>query len=226
MTKNYSEITLNSVWHNNPGLVQLLGLCPLLAVTSTVVNGVGLAVATIAVLVTSNVTVSLIRHWIRPELRIPIFVLVIASAVTLIDLGMNAYFREMYLVLGIFVPLIVTNCAIIQRAEAFASKNRPLLSLVDALITGLGFALVLIILGGVRELLSQGTLFAQAELIFGEHAHHLTVKVLDDYRGFLLAILPPGAFLCLGLLIALKNIVDGLLEKRSHLQGRTVNTAT
>ena len=194
--------------------MQLLGLCPLLAVTGTIVNGLGLGLATTLVLVTSNLIVSFIRDWVRPEVRIPVFVLVIASAVTATELAMNAYFHDLYLVLGIFIPLIVTNCAIIGRAEAFASRNSMPRAFVDGLTMGLGFTLVLVILGGMRELLGRGTLLAQAELMFGEGAQAMTLTLWHDNQGFLLAILPPGAFIGLGLLIALKNVIDKRLEDR------------
>ena len=214
-TVNYTKIALDGLWHNNPGLVQLLGLCPLLAVTGTVVNGLGLGVATTLTLISSNVIVSLIRRWVRPEVRIPVFVLVIACVVTAIELAMNAYFHDLYLILGIFIPLIVTNCTIIGRAEAFASKNNVFKAGIDGLTMGLGFTLVLVTLGGLRELLGHGTLFSQAELMFGEAAQLLTITIVEDYDGFLLAILPPGAFFGMGLLIALKNVIDKRIEKRS-----------
>jgi H+/Na+-translocating ferredoxin:NAD+ oxidoreductase subunit E len=213
-TVNYSKIALAGLWHNNPGLVQLLGLCPLLAVTGTVVNGLGLGVATTLTLVSSNVIVSLIRRWLRAEIRIPVFVLVIACVVTAIDLAMNAFFHDLYLILGIFIPLIVTNCTIIGRAETFASKNNVARAGLDGAAMGLGFTLVLVTLGGLRELLGHGTLFSHAELMFGEAAQRLTLTIVDDYKGFLLAILPPGAFFGMGLLIALKNIIDRRIEKR------------
>jgi electron transport complex protein RnfE len=201
-------------WYNNPATVQILGLCPLLAVSGTVINGLGLGLATTLVLLGSNATVSLIRNLLRPELRIPIFVLVIASFVTIVELTMRAYWYELYKVLGIFIPLIVTNCAIIARAEAFAAKNSLLRSLVDGLTMGLGFAAVLVVLGAMREILGHGTLFAQANLMFGDGAKWMTMTVIENYRGFLLAILPPGAFIGLGLLIALKNVIDARFERR------------
>jgi Na+-translocating ferredoxin:NAD+ oxidoreductase subunit E len=210
----YGRITRDGLWANNPGFVQLLGLCPLLAVTATVVNGLGLGIATTLTLIASNVTVSLIRNWVRPEVRIPVFVLVIASFVTAIELTMNAYFHEMYKILGIFIPLIVTNCAIIGRAEAFASKNTVPRAFVDGLTMGLGFTLALVLLGGLREMLGHGTLLADFHLMFGEAAHALKLTLIEDYRGFLLAVLPPGAFIGLGLLIALKNVIDARLERR------------
>ncbi len=212
---SYNSIIRDGLWSNNPALVQILGLCPLLAVTATVVNGFALGLATAAVLVCSNVTVSLIRGFVKPEVRIPVFVMVIASFVTAIELAMNAYFHELYKILGIFIPLIVTNCNIIARAEAFASKNTVSRSMVDGIATGLGFTLVLMALGAMREVIGRGTLLSQASLMFGESAKWMTVTVFDHYNGFLLAILPPGAFLGLGFLIALKNVIDDRLKRRA-----------
>jgi H+/Na+-translocating ferredoxin:NAD+ oxidoreductase subunit E len=214
MNSDNKEILNEGLWRNNTVLVQLLGLCPLLAVSGTVVNALGLGIATTLVLAGSNVTVSLIRNLVRPELRIPSFVLVIASFVTAVELLMQAFLYDLYLVLGIFIPLIVTNCVIIARAESFASKNNVGRSLLDGLSMGLGFTLVLLLLGAVREILGHGTLFAQAELMFGAGSEWLTITLFEDYRGFLLAILPPGAFLGLGLLIALKNVIDKRLAQR------------
>ncbi len=212
---HYGKIAKDGLWNNNVALVQILGLCPLLAVTSTAINGLGLGIATTLVLVASNLTVSLIRHLVRPEVRIPVFVLVIASFVTAVELAMNAFFHDLYKVLGIFIPLIVTNCSILGRAEAFASKNPVGKSVMDGLTMGLGFAAVVLVLGAMRELVGAGTLFAQAHMMFGDAARWLTVTVIEDYKGFLLAILPPGAFIGLGLLIALKNLVDQRAEKRA-----------
>lgn len=208
MKADYSKITRDGLWNNNPALVQILGLCPLLAVTNSVINGLGLGIATLLTLALSNLSVSLIRNVIRPEIRIPVFVLIIAAIVTAIELAMNAYFYDLYKVLGIFIPLIVTNCSIIARAEAFAAKNPPFPALVDGLMMGLGFTLVLVVLGAMRELLGHGTLLANAQLMFGEAARDLGVTVIENYQGLLLAILPPGAFIGLGLLIAIKNVID------------------
>ncbi len=212
---SYSKLIQDGLWKNNAGLVQLLGLCPLLAVTGTVINGLGLGLATTLTLVASNVSVSLIRNIIRPEIRIPVFVLIIAAVVTAIELSMSAFFYELYLVLGIFIPLIVTNCSIIGRAEAFASKNHPLAAAVDGLMMGLGFTLVLVSLGAMREAAGFGTLLSQADLMFGEIAASWTITLFEEYRGFLLAVLPPGAFIGMGLLIALKNTIDRRWAKRS-----------
>lgn len=217
MATSNGQIIKEGLWHNNTALVQLLGLCPLLAVSGTVVNALGLGIATTLVLAGSNTTVSLIRNLVRPELRIPTFVLVIACFVTGVELLMRAYLYDLYRVLGIFIPLIVTNCVIIARAESFASKNNVGRSLLDGLSIGMGFTLVLMVLGAMRELLGHGTLLAQAPLLFGKGSEWMTITVFDHYRGYLLAILPPGAFLGLGLLIALKNVI----EKRQAERART-----
>jgi electron transport complex protein RnfE len=211
----YHKILADGLWLNNPGTVQLLGLCPLLAVTTTVTNGLGLGLATTLTLITSNVIVSLIRKLVRPEVRIPVFVLVIASVVTVIELAMNAWLHELHKILGIFIPLIVTNCSIIGRAESFASRHSVDRSLLDGLAMGIGFTLVLVALGGLRELVGQGTLLAQAHLMFGEIGRQLTLTVIADYRGFLLAILPPGAFMGLGFLIAGMNVINARRQQRA-----------
>jgi len=204
----YGKLINDGLWTNNAALVALLGLCPLLAVTNTAINGLGLGIATTVVLTLSNITVSLIRNIVRTEIRLPVFVLVIASFVTAVELSMNAWFYELYKVLGIFIPLIVTNCAIIGRAEAFASKNNLAKSTVDGLAMGVGFTLVLVALGAMREIIGMGTLFSQAHLMFGEAARGLTLSMGEGFKGMLLAILPPGAFIGLGLMLALKNVID------------------
>jgi len=199
----------DGLWDNNPGLVQLLGLCPLLAVSNTAINGLGLGLATLLVLVVSGLLVSALRHLWRPEIRIPAFVLIIASTVTAIDLVMQAWLHELSRTLGIFVPLIVTNCTILARAEAFASKQPVGHSLLDALAQGTGFAAVLLVLGAGREMVGQGTLFDGAETLFGPAAANWAVPVLPFEQGLLLAVLPPGAFIGLGLLVALRqNLVN------------------
>jgi len=208
MAEEQLKIVKNCLWGNNVALVQLLGLCPLLAVSGTFINGLGLGLATMLTLVVSNICVSIIRHWVRPEVRIPIFVIIIASTVTTIELAMNAWFHELFLILGIFIPLIVTNCSIIARAESFASKNNVFDSALDGFMMGTGFMLVLVTLGTVREVIGAGTLFANAHLMFGEGAKTMLLTLGDNYPGFLLAVLPPGAFIGLGLLIAIKNHID------------------
>ncbi len=210
----YRQILENGVWTQNTGFVALLGLCPLLATSNSVVNGLGLGLATTLVLLLSNVAISLIRNLVRPEVRIPVFVMVIACVVTAVELAMRAFLPGLYMVLGIFIPLIVTNCCVIGRAEAFAFKHGVGKSAVDGVATGLGFTLALVLLGAMREILGQGSLLGQAELLFGEFGQHMTLHLVDNYRGFLLAILPPGAFIGLGCLIAIKNVLDARAKKR------------
>lgn len=214
MSVDVKKITLDGLWTNNPALVQLLGLCPLLAVTGSVVNALGLGLASTIVLLGSNLTISAFRKFVPGSVRLPIFVMIIASFVTAIELLMQAFTFELYQILGIFIPLIVTNCAIMGRADAFASKNPVSASLLDGLMMGVGFSAVLIVLGGMREALGSGTLFADMQLLFGPAAESWKIVLIDDYSGFLFAVLPPGAFVGMGLLIALKNIIDGRLEER------------
>lgn len=211
------NIIKQGLWTNNQALVALLGLCPLLAVSSTAINGLGLGLATMATLIITNTLISIIRNWIRTEIRIPMFVIIIACVVTGIELLMSAHFYDLYLILGIFVPLIVTNCAIIGRAEAFASKNKVIHSIVDGLVMGLGFTLVLVTLGIVREIIGSGTIFGGAELMLGDWASILTFTVLPNYNGFLFAVLPPGAFMGLAVLVALKNKIDYIKQTKSEV---------
>ena len=211
---SYRELSINGLWKNNPAIVQLLGLCPLLAVTGTVVNAIGLGLATIFVLVASNTSVSLIRNVVSETVRLPVFVMIIASAVTCIELLMQAFAYELYQILGIFLPLITTNCVILGRAEGFASKNPLLPAVYDGFIMGIGFTAVLVLLGGLRELTGTGALFANMDLLFGTGAADWKLVVFSDYKDFLLAILPPGAFIFTGLIIAVKNIIDAQLKAR------------
>ena len=210
---DFSKISKDGLWTNNVALVQVLGLCPLLAVSSTVVNALGLGLATIFVLVTSNISVSIIRNFANNEIRLPAFVMIIASVTTVIELLMNAFTFELYEILGIFIPLIVTNCAVLGRADAFASKNSIIPSAVDGLMMGLGFLVVLVLLGAMREVLGQGTLFSNMALLLGPWAESLEITLIGDYKSFLFAILPPGAFVGLGILMALKNIGDAKLKE-------------
>lgn len=211
---DYGEILYNGVWKNNPALVQILGLCPLLAVTSTIVNALGLGLATTVVLLGSNIAVSLIRNYVSQAVRLPAFVMIIASFTTCIELLMQAYTYELYQILGIFIPLIVTNCTILGRADSFASRHPVLPSAVDGLTMGLGFTLVLVTLGGMRELIGQGTLFTDMHLLFGEMARAWKLVVFSDYPNVLFAILPPGAFIGMGILIAIKNYFDNKEKAR------------
>lgn len=201
-------ILKDGLWTNNVTLSQKLALCPLLAVTATATNGLGMGLATTAVLVMTNLAISLVRGVITPQVRIPAFILVIAGIVTLVDMAINAWGHELYKVLGLFIPLIVTNCVILGRAEAFASRNGPFYSAMDGLGMGVGFTFVLTGIGAVRELLGSGTLFANASLMLGAPMRFLETTVIPDYKGFLLMILPPGGFLVLGFALAAKRMLD------------------
>ncbi len=212
----YSTIINDGLWKNNVGVVQLLGLCPLLAVSGTVVNGLALGIATTITLVLSNSIISSIRHIVKKEIRIPVFVLIIACIVTIIELSMHAWLHEMYLILGIFIPLIVTNCAIIGRAEAFAAKNPVIESTIDGFFMGFGFTVVLVLLGGVRELIGTATLFSQMNLLFGEAARGWAIHFTDEPAGFLLAVLPPGAFFGLGAILVIKNLIDAKRKEKAN----------
>ncbi|WP_461515907.1 electron transport complex subunit E [Porticoccus sp.] len=211
---SYREIAHNGLWKNNPALVQLLGLCPLLAVTGSVVNALGLGLATMLVLTASNTAISMIRNHVSEAVKIPAFVMIIASFTTCTELLMQAFTYELYTILGIFIPLIVTNCIILGRAEAFACKNTVAASALDGFMMGSGFGLVLLLIGTIREILGNGTLFANMHLLFGPMAEHWTLHLFGEGYGFLIAVLPPGAFLVAGMLIALKNIIDKRIETR------------
>jgi len=221
MSNSYKELTLNGLWKNNPGLVQLLGLCPLLGTSNSAVNALGLGLATILVMAFSNAAVSLIRNAVTPAVRLPVFVMIIAGLTSCIELLMQAYTYQLYLILGVFIPLITTNCMILGRAESFAAKNTLFKSTYDGFIMGIGFALVLLALGMLRELLGTGALFANMHLLFGPVASDWNLVVFPDYQGFLLAILPPGAFIILGMLIALKNRIDQYILSQATPQTTT-----
>lgn len=223
---SYRQITRNGLWDNNPALVQLLGLCPLLAVTGSVVNALGLGLATLLVLIGSNATVSLIRNQVTDAVRIPAFVMIIATFTTCAELLMKAFTFELYQILGIFIPLIVTNCAILGRAEAFASKNTVVPAIADGAMMGAGFGIVLVLLGAIRELLGSGTLFANMDLLFGPTATDWSLQVFGTDYAFLVFVLPPGAFLVTGLLIALKNAIDTRIKAHSdRLRAKPVKGA-
>ncbi len=209
----YRKIAREGLWDNNVVLTQNLALCPLLAVTGTATNGLGMGLATIVVIVASNVLVSINRHLIPSEIRIPIFVLLIAALVTLVDLFLNAWMHELHKVLGLFIPLIVTNCMILGRAESFASKESPLPAFWDGLMMGIGFTWVMVILGAAREISSAGTLFANASVLLGENFRFMELTIIPEYKGFLLMALPPGGFIMLGFLVALKRLIDINREK-------------
>ena len=225
-TPTYATLTHNVLWKNNPALVQLLGLCPLLAVSASVVNSLGLAAATLFVLISSNLCVSVVRNVVSDTIRLPVFVMIIAASVTAIELLMQAYTYELYQILGIFLPLITTNCIILGRADAFAAKNPVLPSIYDCFIMGVGFGAVLVVLGAIRELLGTGGLFANMQLLFGETARHWHVVFSADYPALLLAILPPGAFIVTGFLIAGKNAFDNAATRRAEASRAPVVAGT
>ncbi len=221
-TPAYHEIAQNGLWNNNPALVQLLGLCPLLAVSGSVVNALGLGLATMLVLAGSNMAVSMIRSAVSDAVRLPAFVMIIAAFTTCTELLMQAFTFELYQILGIFIPLIVTNCVILGRADGFASKHGILPATFDGFMMGTGFMLVLVVIGAIRELIGTGTLMANMHLLLGDFATAWRLDVFgENYRGFLVAVLPPGAFLVAGMLIALKNIID----HRNQLRQQARKTA-
>ena len=212
----FRTIAGNGVWKQNTSIAQILGLCPLLAVTTNAVNGIMLSLATILVMALSNVAVASLRNFIPHEIRIPVFILIVAALVTVVDLLFNANLHELYLVLGIFIPLIVTNCIVLARVEAFAAKNPPLQSTFDGIFMGVGMLWTLALLGGMRELLGNGTLFGGIDMVFpGLHPIQL---LPESYPGFLLALLPPGAFILLGCMIAWKNWMDARAAQRANRQ--------
>ncbi|HWP00356.1 MAG TPA: electron transport complex subunit E [Methylococcus sp.] len=225
MTGDKFKMVREGLWDNNVIFVQNLALCPLLAVTGSATNGLGMGLATTAVLIASNALVSGTRRLVPGEIRIPVFVLLIASVVTLVDMVMNAWLHEMYKVLGLFIPLIVTNCAILGRAESFAFRQPVRSSLLDGLMMGLGFTFGLVLLGAVREAVGAGTLFANARLLLGEGFRGLEMTLIEPYRGFLIMALPPGGFLVLGFLIAGKRIVDRRLAVRPAVEAAVAERA-
>lgn len=220
MKAEHKEIAINGLWKQNPGVVQLLGLCPTLAVTTNAVNGFSLGIATALVMAASNAAVSPVRRYIPSEIRVPVFILVIASLVTVIDLSINAFAHELHKVLGIFIPLIVVNCIVLARVESFAAKNAPAPSMLDGFMMGTGLALVLTLLGAMRELVGKGTILSDLDLVFGPAAQALMWHSAD-YGGLLLAVLPPGAFLGLAGLIAIRN----WFEIRSAEKAKTLPPA-
>ncbi|MEQ1530581.1 MAG: electron transport complex subunit E [Methylococcales bacterium] len=221
----YRKIAKDGLWDNNVVLTQNLALCPLLAVTGTATNGLGMGLATMAVMVASNAAVSASRHLIPSEIRIPIFVLLIAALVTLVDIFLNAWMHELHKVLGLFIPLIVTNCVILGRAEAFASKQPLLPSMWDGLMMGLGFTLTMVILGAAREVSSAGTLFASASVLLGEGFRFMEVTLIPEYKGFLLMALPPGGFIMLGFMVAAKRLIENRAAAKKPVIIENLNLA-
>ncbi len=225
MSSQYRQIFGDGMWNNNVAMGQMLALCPLLAVTTSATNGLGMGLASVAVLVLTNVIISSVRGIVTPQVRIPVLIVLIATVVTLVDMMINAWMHPLYKVLGLFIALIVTNCAIFGRAESFALRNGVRLAAADAFSMGLGFTWVLVAVGAMREILGSGTLFANASLLLGEGFAWLEVTIIPNFDGILLSILPPGAFMALGLLIAVKRLVDRRLQARKPRTDLVMPTA-
>lgn len=223
MSHDYARIAKDGFWDNNIVFAQSLALCPLLAVTGTASNGLGMGIASTFVMIASGLLVSMMRSVITPQVRIPVFILIIAVLVTLVDMWMNAWVHDLHKVLGLFIPLIVTNCAILGRAESFASRHPILPAMFDGLMMGVGFTFILVVLGAAREILGSGTLFANAALLLGDWAKFMELILIPDYQGFLLIILPPGGFLVLGFLLAGKRLIDLFIAKRIIEKQKTIS---
>jgi electron transport complex protein RnfE len=208
LSQETRDIIFNGLWKQNPGVVQILGLCPLLAISNNVVNALSLGLATTLVMALASGSVALMRNFIPHEIRIPAFVLIIAALVTMVELAMHAWVHALYVVLGVFLPLITTNCIVLARVEAFASKRSTAHSILDATMMGLGLTAVLVVLGCMREAIGKGTLLSGIDMALGPVAKSWVIPLAHDYNGFLLAVLPPGAFIGLGLLIALRNRIQ------------------
>lgn len=218
------QLVYGGLWKNNIVLTQLLALCPLLAVTNSATNGVGLGLASTVVMVMSNILASGAKRWISRAIRIPINILIIATLVTLTDVFMHAYLAQLHQVLGLFIPLIVTNCAILGRVESFASRHSVTKSAIDGLAMGVGFTWVLMVLGGIREVLGSGTLFENASLLLGAQFAFLEVTVIEQYQGVLVAILPPGGFLVLGGMLAAKQKFEHYLQHKQWQNRQVVES--
>ncbi|MDP2762285.1 MAG: electron transport complex subunit E [Sideroxyarcus sp.] len=219
MAAQYKTIVKDGLWENNGVFAMLLGLCPAMAMTGTATNALGMGLATAAVMAASSMLVGLFRNYITQEVRIPVFILVVASMVTLVDLFMNAWMHELYKVLGMFIPLIVSNCLPLARLEAFAGKNSALPSLADGAFMGIGFTIALTMIGAVREVVGSGTLFADASLLFGSSFKFMEMRLLPEDTGILMMILPPGGFLTLGLLVVGKRMLDVRAGKAIQMGG-------
>lgn len=213
----YGRIMRDGIWDNNVPLGQMLAMCPTLATTTSATNGLGMGITTVAVMVVCNLMVAILRKYISPAVRIPVFVALIAGVVTLVDLALNAWMHSLYQVLGLYIALIVSNCAVLGRVEVFAAKQPVLASMLDAFAMGLGFTWVLVLMGGIREILGSGTLFAHASSLLGPHFAWMETVVLPNYQGVLIMILPPGAFFVLGFLLAIKRRIDQYLRERDRI---------
>ena len=216
MAQNYRQIMADGLWNHNVVLAQLLGLCPTMAVTTSGTNGLGMGLSTTVVLIASNAIISALRNFVSHQVRIPVFIVLIATMVTLVDMSLNAWFHDLYKVLGLFIALIVVNCAVLGRAEAFAARQPVLASVLDGLWMGLGFTVALTLIGLVRELIGAGTLFSQASLLLGPRFAFLETTVIPNYGGVLMMILPPAGFLVLGLLLAVKQRYERRRAQRQY----------
>ncbi|MDD5384528.1 MAG: electron transport complex subunit E [Gallionella sp.] len=219
MTTQYKTIVKDGLWDNNGVLAMLLGMCPAMAMTTSATNGLGMGLATAAVMAASSLLVSTFRSRITQEVRIPVYILIVAAMVTLVDLCMNAWMHELYKVLGLFIPLIVSNCLPLARLEAFAAKEPVLPSLMDGMFMGLGFTVALTIIGAVREITGAGTLFADASLLLGPAFKFMEMQLMSPDKGVLMMILPPGGFLVTGLLVVVKRMIDVRAGKAIQMGG-------
>ncbi len=219
MSANYGQIAKDGLWENNGVLCMLLGMCPTMAMTGTATNGLGMGLATAVVMAASNLMVAMFRNYVTHEVRIPVYILIVAANVTFVDLVMNAWMHELYKVLGLFIPLIVSNCLPLARLEAFAAKEPVLPSLADGTFMGLGFTFALTIIGAVREIIGQGTLFADAALLLGPAFTFLEMRLMPADMGILVMILPPGGFLVAGLMVVAKRMIDVASGKEIKMAG-------
>jgi electron transport complex protein RnfE len=219
MANDYRTIVKDGLWDNNGIFSMLLGMCPAMAMTTSATNGLGMGLATAVVMAASSFLVAAFRSRITQEVRIPVFILIVAAMVTLVDLCMNAWMHELYKVLGLFIPLIVSNCLPLARLEAFAAKEPVVPALLDGLFMGIGFTIALTSIGAVREILGSGTLFADASLLLGPSFKFMEMRLLPANMGVLMMILPPGGFLITGLLVVVKRMIDLRAGKAIQMGG-------
>ena len=219
MSSDYNRIVRDGLWDNNGVLAMLLGLCPTMAMTTSATNGLGMGLATAVVMATSNLLVAMFRNHITQEVRIPVYILIVAAMVTIVDLTMNAWMHELYKVLGLFIPLIVSNCLPLARLEAFASKEAPMPALADGIAMGIGFTIALTGIGAIREIVGSGTLFADASLLLGPAFKFMEMRLLPETSNVLVMILPPGGFLVAGLVVVFKRILDLRAGKEIQMGG-------
>ena len=219
MATQYKTIVRDGLWDNNGVFSMLLGMCPTMAMTTSASNGLGMGLATAVVMAASSLLVATFRNQITQEVRIPVYILIVASMVTLVDLCMNAWMHELYKVLGLFIPLIVSNCLPLARLESFASKEPVLPSFLDGLFMGIGFTIALTSIGAVREIFGSGTLFADASLLMGPAFKFMEMRLMPGDMGVLMMILPPGGFLVTGFLVVAKRMIDLKAGKAIQMGG-------